>query len=276
MKKKIAITFSTIFFALFIYACSTGINIFSIQDEKQLGKQFHNEVTNNPDKYPVYDEDPSIKNYVKQRIMDHLLNSSPMLQNSKYNYTLTIIDNDSTLNAFAVPGGYIYLYTGILEYLDSEAALAGVVAHEIAHVEKRHSTQRLTSAYGMQILLSVALGNNPSQIASIVANLFSGVTMLAYSREMEDESDEFGVKYLEPSRYYPGSVKFFFEKMKADGKLSGNNVPVFLSTHPEPENRISNTNKRVRELGYPVISYDSQEKDLYRDEYQRNILNKLK
>lgn len=276
MKKKILISFSTICFALFIYACGTGINVFSIQDEKQLGSQFHQEVINNSDKYPVYKEDPSIKNYVDRRIMQHLLKNSTELKNSKYNYTLTIIDNDSTLNAFAVPGGYVYLYTGILKYLNSEAALAGVVAHEMAHVEKRHSTQRLTSAYGVQILLSLALGNNPSQIASIVANLFSGAAMLAYSRDMEDEADEFGIKYLEGTRYYPGSVKFFFEKMKADGKLKGNNVPVFLSTHPGPETRITNTNKRVRELGYPVKSYTSSNENMYIDNYKRNILNKLK
>ena len=83
---------------------------------------------------------------------------------------IEIINNPDVLNAFAIPGGYIYLYTGLLLYLDSEAALAGVIAHEIAHVEERHSTQRLTKYYGISILLGIALGENPSTIAEIATN----------------------------------------------------------------------------------------------------------
>ena len=182
------------------------------------------------------------------------------------------------LNAFALPGGYIYLYTGLIKYLDSEAALAGVIAHEIAHVERRHATQRITNAYGLQLLASLALGNNPSQISVIVANLFSGLTLLANSRSAEDESDKYAVIYLQSTRYYPGGVKFFFERLRDDGKVSsgGGGIATFLSTHPDPIDRINTTEQRLREQGLPIRAYtDVEDPSIFREEYIQNIKDKI-
>lgn len=209
-------------------------------------------------------------------IFQHILNSPKVVKKDVYNYQFEIINQD-ILNAFAIPGGYIYLYTGLLKYLDSEAALAGVIGHEIAHIERRHSTQRLTAYYGISILLGLILGENPSQLAEIAANLFVGLAFLANSRSDENESDRLSFDYLRDTRYYPGGVKFFFEKMRDDGLVSqqSDKVATFLSTHPDPIDRISSTNQRLSDNSFIVVDYKSDSNGIYRNEYQTNVRNKL-
>jgi predicted Zn-dependent protease len=182
------------------------------------------------------------------------------------------------MNAFALPGGNIYVYTGLLKYLDSEAALAGVIAHEIAHAEKRHATKRMTQYYGASILVSLILGKNPSQLSEIVSNLFVGAAFLANSRANEDEADASSVEYLRGTRYYPGAVKFFFEKMQADNLITGKSskIEVFLSTHPDPIDRINTINTVLQLQNIPVINYNGNSDNIFRDEYKKNILAKLK
>lgn len=261
-----------------VTACSTGINLFSDNDEVSMGQQFDQELRKNTKEYPIYNGDPAVKEYINNRIFLEILNSDEVKKSAVYTYKLEMIQNDTTLNAFAVPGGYVYLYTGLLKYLDSEAALAGVIGHEIAHVERRHATQRITSAYGIQIILSIALGNNPSQVAEIVANLFGGLALLANSRANEDESDDFSIRYLKGTRFYPGSVKFFFEKLRDDGKVSrgGQGIATFLSTHPDPIARINSTDQRLTALNLPVKSYKDSGEGFFKEEYQKFIKSKLK
>ncbi len=276
MKKRMTYSF-VIFFATFIISCSSGFNLFSDSDDVKLGSQFAEELGKNQNEYPVYNN-PKLKEYIKTRIFNHILESPEVKKKTVYNYNLEIIDNDTTLNAFAVPGGYVYLYTGLLKYLDSEAALAGVIAHEIGHVERRHSTRRMTSAYGMSFLLSMALGENPNQMVELAANLFTGLTLLANSRSDEDEADEFAVRSLMSSRYYPGSVKFFFEKMKNDKLIEegGQGLAVFLSTHPDPIERIETANNRMRSMGLQVKHFTDDGSDICKKEYKEKILALMK
>jgi beta-barrel assembly-enhancing protease len=259
-----------------VYSCDSGVNLFSKSDDVQLGQEVNAEIRNNPQEFPIYNGDPSVKSYINQRIFNHIL-ASPQIENKEiYPYQLEIIDQD-ILNAFALPGGYIYIYTGLLNYLDSEAALAGVIGHEIAHAEERHATQRMTAYYGVSFLLSIILGQNPSQIAEIAANLFVGLAFLANSRSDENESDEYSFEYMKDSRYYPGGVKFFFERMRDDGLVSSNSdkVATFLSTHPAPIDRISDTNQRLQDAGLPVLDYTATGPGIFKEEYQANIKSKL-
>ncbi|MDO8550726.1 MAG: M48 family metalloprotease [Ignavibacteria bacterium] len=260
----------------FFNSCDSGINLFSKSDDVQLGKDLDAEIRNNPKEYPIFKGDPSVKRYINERIFQHILASSKIESKGTYNYQLEIIDQD-VLNAFALPGGYIYVYTGLLNYLDSEAALAGVLGHEIAHAEERHATERMTSYYGVSILLSLVLGENPSQIAEIGANLFVGLGFLANSRSDENQSDERSFEYMKDTRYYPGGVKFFFERMRDDGLVSSKSdkVATFLSTHPDPIDRIANTNNRLQSAGLPVKDYKSEGEGIYKSEYLSNIKNKL-
>jgi predicted Zn-dependent protease len=206
-----------------------------------------------------------------------VLASTKVENKAVFNYQLEIIDNPDVLNAFAIPGGYIYLYSGLLLYLDSEAALAGVIGHEIAHAEERHSTQRLTRYYGVSILLGIVLGENPSTIAEIAANLFVGLTFLANSRSDEEDSDTYSYQYLKDTRYYQGGVKFFFEKLQYDGLIdsSSSKIETFLSTHPDPIERIDNINQMLLDDGKTVKNFQSNDADMYRNEYLLNIRNKL-
>ena len=260
----------------FINSCESGLNVFSKADDVQLGLDVNNEIRNNPQEYPIYQGDPAIKTYINERLFNHIL-SSPQIENkSIYPYQLEIIDKD-ILNAFALPGGYLYVYTGLLSYLDTEAALAGVLGHEIAHAERRHATQRMTSYYGVSVLLSLILGENPSQIAEVAANLFVGLAFLANSRSDENDADEYSFNYLKDTRYYPGGVKFFFEKMRDEGLVSSQSdkIATFLSTHPDPVDRISNTNERLTIGGFEVKTYQSSGDGIFRDEYTTNIKNRL-
>jgi beta-barrel assembly-enhancing protease len=267
-----------IFMPLFVYSCESGINLFSQQDEVELGREVDAEIRNNPQEYPIYTRDPSVKNYINQRIFQHILQSSQIESKNVYDYRFEIIDQPEILNAFALPGGSIYLYTGLLTFLDSEAALAGVIGHEIAHAERRHATQRLTAYYGVSFLLSLLLGNNPSQVAEIAANLFVGVAFLANSRSDENESDQFSYNYLKDTRYYAGGVKFFFEKLRDDGLISSepSRVATFLSTHPDPLDRITETDRRLQNDGLPVHNWNTVSGEgIYKTEYQENIRGKL-
>lgn len=258
-------------------SCDDGVNIFSQEDDVQLGQEVVNEINSNPQEYPIYHGNPVVKSYIESRIFEHILASSKIESKNIYPYQIEIIDDPNTLNAFALPGGFLYIYTGLLNYLDSEAALAGVLGHEIAHAERRHATQRMTAYYGVSFLLSLILGENPSQIAEIAANLFVGLAFLANSRSDEDEADEFSFNYLEDTRYYPGGVKFFFEKMRDEGLVNSeaDEIATFLSTHPDPIERIANTDQRLNDAGINIVDYTSNIDGIFREEYIANIKNQL-
>lgn len=276
--KKLRNVMMTILFLTFplFNSCESGINVFSKADDVQLGQDVNAEIRSNPQEYPIYQGDPAVKTYINQRIFNHII-ASPLIESKDiYPYQLEIIDQD-ILNAFALPGGYLYVYTGLLNYLDTEAALAGVLGHEIAHAERRHATQRMTSYYGVSFLLSLILGENPSQIAEVAANLFVGLAFLANSRSDENDADEYSFNYLEDTRYYPGGVKFFFEKMRDDGLISSQSdrIATFLSTHPDPVDRIAGTDQRLVDGQYEVKNHQSSGEGIFREEYTNNIKNRL-
>lgn len=260
-----------------VNSCDTGINIFSLQDDAQLGQQLNAQIQSDPAEYPIFHGDPSIKSFIVSQIFNQILQSPQVQHKDVFSYQMEIIDDDSTLNAFALPGGYVYVYKGLLKYLNSSAALAGVLGHEIAHAELRHATQRMTAYYGVSILLNIVLGQNPSQLEEIAANLFVGLGFLANSRADEDQADEYSIKYLKDTRFYPGGVMFFFEEMRDDGLISSNanEVAAFLSTHPDPIDRINKTQERLGQLGIPIESYNDNSGDIFHDEYQANVRDKL-
>lgn len=228
-----------------------GLNIFSDDQDVKLGKQIDEEIRKNPKDYPILTGHPDVKKFVSE-VGNRVLASPAIEKRGVYAYTYEIIHDDKTINAFCTPGGYIYVYTGLLQFVDDEATLAGVLGHEIAHAERRHATQRMTKAYGAQILLSLVLGQNPSQVAEITANLFTGLALLANSRSDESEADEYSLKYLTTSPYYPGAITNFFEKMREKkGETGGGTFERLLSTHPLDEDRIQHVNEILASLGNP-------------------------
>jgi len=223
-------------------------NIFSVQDDISFGQELRNEIQSNSTQYPLVSESQYPDAYYHMhRIRDSILMWGDLKYRHDFDWNIDIIHNDSVLNAFCAPGGYICVYTGIIKYLDNEAQFAGVMAHEMAHADRRHSTDQLTKAYGIQLLLGIILGNNTNQLAEIAANLAAGVATLAFSRDAEYEADEYSVKYLYETAYDATGVGGFFQKM--DGSLQ---PPAFLSTHPHPDNRYEKILEHWEDLGGKV------------------------
>ncbi|MCK9210305.1 MAG: M48 family metalloprotease [Ignavibacteriaceae bacterium] len=279
MKKNSINLFLSFFSVVIISSCSGsgGFNMFSDSEDVKLGHDVSAEMLNNQKEYPVFRGDPSIKSYIDQRIFQQILTSPKIAKRSVYDYKIELIADDNTLNAFALPGGNVYIYSGLLKFLDSEAALAGVLGHEIAHAERRHATQRMTKYYGVEFLVGMILGSQPSKVAEVASNLFVGLAFLANSRADEDEADKYSIDYLKDTRFYPGSVKFFFEEMRDDGLIGSksNKVATFLSTHPDPVNRIAKTNERLQSSGIAIKDWKSNDANLFKNEYAANIKNKL-
>ncbi|MBC8045676.1 MAG: M48 family metalloprotease [Fimbriimonadaceae bacterium] len=236
----ITITFITIF----NLSCSNGggINIFSIEDDKALGEQLDAEILADPTMYPILSESTYDDAYdLMNDIRDRILASGKITYADEFVWKLRIIHDDEILNAFCTPGGYIYVYTGLIKYLENEAQLAGVLGHEMAHADLRHVTDQLTEQYGISLLVSIVLGEN----SSVLTDIAIGLAGLAFSRGDESQADEYSVIYLCPTEYYAAGAAGFFEKIEAEG---GTNIPEFLSTHPNPENRIEDIYATYDEL----------------------------
>src|SRR5690606_26369489 len=215
--------------------------------DKQLSLQVSEEIAQNPNEFPILSETEYAKAYqYLNNILDRILASDDIAYKDEFAWKIHIIDQD-VLNAFAVPGGYIYVYTGLIKYLDNEDDLAGVLAHEIAHVDQRHSTQQLQKQYGIQILLSVALGNDAGQLEQIAGALAGNLAGLKFSRDDEREADRYSVHYLEETDYQCNAAFSFFQKMLDNEEAGG--TPAFLSTHPDPKERIADINATADEIG---------------------------
>lgn len=216
-----------------------GVNVFTLEQDIELGEQMDSLIQNTPEDYNVL---PRTGNEEAYRYIDglltHILSSDEIIYGDEFDWEVTIIDDD-VLNAFACPGGKLYFYTGIIEYLENAAQFAGVMAHEVAHADRRHSTKMLTKQYGLSILVSVLVDDDASQLAEIASNLATGLVGLQFSRDNEYEADEYSVKYLaNGSTYYAKGIRGFFELIEANGETS--ETFEFLSTHPNDDNRKNN------------------------------------
>ena len=235
--------------AVSINSCGKdGFNLFTIEDDKTLGAQLEGEIANNPSEYPILNPGTNASAYAYiENIKQQILNSGQLAHASDFVWKVYIVQNDAIQNAFCTPGGYIYVYTGLIKYLDNASSLAGVMGHEMAHADRRHSTQMLTQQYGLSILLDIVLGNNQNQLTDIAANL----SVLAFSRQHESDADEHSVIFLCPTPYRADGAADFFEKIVASGAQQ---PPAFLSTHPNPDNRITNIHTKKSELGCSGVS----------------------
>lgn len=229
---------------LILSSCSSGtnLNLFSIKEDKEFGKKVSDQIESEG-KYKFLDsvKHAEVYGYV-YKIRNEILNSGNVKHKDDFEWRIRIIEDDSTLNAFCTPGGYIYVFTGILKFLDSEDQLAGVMGHEIAHADLRHSTRQMTEMFGIQLLLELIAGDSQS-----VKEITSGLIGLTFSRSHEKEADANSVKYLCPTKYNAAGGAGFFEKLIQ--KEDSNNPPVFLSTHPDPGNRVEKFKRAKEENG---------------------------
>ncbi|KXK50857.1 MAG: peptidase, M48 family [Chlorobi bacterium OLB5] len=259
------ILLTALLFASAVFQSCEQSNIFSDKDDVELGTEFDKEIKANPKEFPMLQGHQDIKDYVTS-IGKEILNSPKIKKRNIYPYNFQVI-NDTIVNAFCTPGGFIYVYTGLMKFLDNESGLAGVIGHEIAHAERRHVTQRLTAYYGVSMMLGFILGGNPSLLAEIAANLFVGLAFLKNSRDDETEADYYSIQYLKSTKWYPGGITFFFDKIKEEQRKKGTtpgDLDRLLSTHPLPNDRINFVNKELGKLN----PKPDPTKGLYTDEYQ--------
>jgi predicted Zn-dependent protease len=237
MKKSVLIT--CFLWLLRVLSADAQINLFSIEDEIKLGQQVARQVESDP-KNRILDEKKYAESYRHlRRITDAILNSGQVRYRKEFPWQVKIIHNDSILNAFCAPGGYIYVYTGIIKFLDTEDQLAGVMAHEIAHADRRHSTSNLTKMYGISALTDIIFGKNQSRLTQIAQGLIG----LQFSRNHERDADNQSVIYLCNTEYEANGAAGFFEKML---QMRTAEPPAFLSTHPASASRVRDINAAAR------------------------------
>ena len=231
-------------------ACGDNDPLFiGIQQQKELGRQFDSTIVASPNEYPILSETeyPEANAYI-QGIFNEILKSDAIDHRDEFNWQIRIIENDTVLNAFATPGGYAYVYTGLIKYLDQEDDLAGVLGHEIAHAAEEHSARNIERAYTINVLLDIlGGGNDDNSIGQIVADLAAGAEQLRYGRGLETEADEKSVEYLADTKYNCAGARSFFQKLDEAG--DGPRTPEFLSTHPNPGNRVENITQIATDLG---------------------------
>ncbi len=255
MKKNLILLIASL--SCVIISCKKPFNPFiSLEEEKQLGVQVAGEIAADPTNYPVLPRtgNEEAYNYV-QDIMNAILNSSEVNYKDEFDWELTLI-NAPVLNAFAAPGGKLYFYTGFLDYATSEAELAGVMAHEIAHSDRRHSTNSMAKQQGVAFLLNILTGNSENGLIQLANQIAQTGVALSFSRDHEYEADEYSVRYLTTIRSYkeydPIAILDFFDQMKADSLTEPSGKFEFLRTHPYDDNRKKNVMKIWEKLGKPT------------------------
>jgi predicted Zn-dependent protease len=223
-----------------LQSCSDGLaSLISIDQDKQLGEQVKQQIfTEQGSKILTRSQYPAQYNYLDgifTKIKTAAKANTSMQYADVFNWELFII-KEPTLNAFCTPGGKIFVYTGILRFLDNEDDFAGVLGHECAHADRRHTSKQMVEQYGLEFITSLLLGQNAGQIAEVA----KGLVGLNFSRTHETDADAYSVKYLCGSGYATNGASSFFAKLLASGQ--GSSTPAFLSTHPDPGNRVANIN----------------------------------
>ena len=228
-----------------------GINIFSPEQDIQLGKQNAAQA----ERQLRMLNDPRVDNYLNN-LGKKLAAHAP---GYKYPYQYKCV-NEMAVNAFALPGGYIYINRGTIEAADTEAQLAGVMAHETSHVALRHGTNQATKAQltsvPFAILGGMVGGGSVGGLLAQLAGSFSlNSILLKYSRTDESEADVMGTQILYDSGYDPRAMAQFFEKLNAETK--GKQPAQFFSDHPNPGNRVERVDEEVDRLGGVPAGYRS-------------------
>jgi len=214
------------------------LSLVSPQQEMQIGKEGYPAVLA---EYGAYG-DPRLAAYVDT--IGHRVARVSHMPDLDWHFTLL---DDPTVNAFAMPGGYIYITRGILAHLNSEAQLAGVLGHEIGHVTARHSAAQITKQQIYGLGLGLATAFSPTlQRYSGPAQQALGLLFLKYSRDNETQADELGVMYATKAGYDPHEIPLTYVMLRRVGEQGGQRMPAFLSTHPDPGDREVRTTELAR------------------------------
>ncbi len=206
------------------------VNLMSLDDEWALGDQLAAEVDAQTE--PL--ADAAVQAYVDD-LGDALAARTDLADRP---WTFTVLA-DPTVNAFALPGGHVYVHAGVLAAAESQDELASVVAHEVAHVVARHSTERMVKAHGLSLVAGLVLGNDPGLVRQLVAEAIGRSALARFSRTDEREADEVGLDVMVDAGYDPAGQAAMFETMAALQARQPGPVERWFSTHPLGEDRVA-------------------------------------
>ncbi len=217
-------------------------NFFSPEQDVELGKEAAAQI----EQQVAVVNNEQVFGYVN-RIAGRLVKQP---EAGQYPYTFKVV-YDKSINAFALPGGPAYVHTGLISSAENEAQIAGVVAHEIAHVALRHGTAQASKANAAQLLAGIGgamLGGGSmlGQLAQLGAGLGANSLLLKFSRDAESDADLLGARMMAKAGYDPVEMAVFFQKLEEEEKKAGHSTPQFLSDHPSPGNRVKAVSAEVK------------------------------
>ena len=222
-------------------------NWYSLEKEIRMGKEYAQQVESSVKLV----QDPVVTEYVN-RIGQNLVRNS----DARVPFTIKVIDSDE-VNAFALPGGFFYVNSGLILAADEEAEMAGVMAHEIAHVAARHATRQMTR--GQMINLAsiplIFVGGGLGYAVRAAAGIGLPMTFLTFSRGFEAEADYLGLEYMYKTGYDPQAFISFFEKIQAKEKKKPGTLAKAFSTHPQTPDRISKSQEEIQRVLPPRPEY---------------------
>ena len=240
MRKKI---FSTLTVVLFASSATAGLALISVNDEIKLGRQAQQQVRRQVPEL----RDATVNNYVAslgRRI-------AAQADGPRYPYTFDVA-NYREINAFALPGGPIWVHRGTIRAATTEAQLAGVLAHEIAHIANRHAADQITKGTVANAglgLLGALLGNGTgSQLAQLGAGFAAQATMMKFSRDDEREADLKGLQYMRRAGYDPRGMVEFLQVLRAQQGRDPGSVQTFFASHPAPGERVQRLQQEAGRL----------------------------
>ncbi len=253
MSKRALISLAILAIFLLPRPCVALFGSISMADEAEMGREFHAKIQHSVH----FVDDPYINDYVTE-IVEHIYAQVP---SQAFKTTTSVVANNA-LNAFAVPGGYVYVFTGLIAGLENEDQLAAVISHELGHVTQRHVVDRMKKMEKVNIASTVgsmaglflgmaASENNEGlgQALTIGSQAAAHTAFLVYTQENEREADHVGLNYLVQAGYNPFGLPQTFELMARNRFQSvDNSVPGYLYTHPQLADRVAYLNERIKKL----------------------------
>jgi predicted Zn-dependent protease len=222
----------------------------SLDDEWRLGDQLAQEVRSQV----RLSSDAQLVGYVRQ--VGERIHAQTPLAGRPFDFQVV---EDPSINAFALPGGHVYVNSGLIAKADHANELASVLAHEISHVVARHSIKQMEKAQGINTLGAILLGQNPSQVSVLLANVLAGGTMARFSRADEKQADDLGLQYMAAANYNPNGMVTMFQKLLALDNGKANAVDKFFLDHPLTQDRIRDVQGRIAQMGATGGTVDDPE-----------------
>ncbi len=232
--------------ALALGGCATtglnrgDVNMVSVQEEWQLGQQIDAQVR----QQVRVINDPQLSAYISQ--MGQRIVAQTEMANLPWQFHVV---QDDAINAFNIPGGHVYVNTGLIAAAGTASELAGVIAHEVTHGVSRHGTERITKQQGAGAVAGLVLGRNPGAISQIATQIAAGGAFARFSRGDETEADRFGVRYMTAAGYNATGMATMFRRLMSQRQSRPSSVERFFSTHPLSEDRIRTVEAEIARQG---------------------------